>query len=107
MLLLTLGREHTGENTFVVMLRSMTNLLSYFKCKHFVSINQDIWILPTSSPKWYYRSISISLYDEDVVCLGLRDGDGGNGTVTKQTTRAATVANVTMAQTPTSISCVL
>ena len=24
-LLLTLGREHTGENTFVVMLRSMTN----------------------------------------------------------------------------------
>ena len=51
--------------------------------------------------------LSISLYDEDVVCLGLRDGDGGNGTVTKQTTRAATVANVTMAQTPTSISSVL
>ena len=51
--------------------------------------------------------LSISLYDEDVVCLGLRDGDGGNGTVTKQTTRAATVANVTMAQTPTSISSVM
>ena len=50
--------------------------------------------------------LSKSLY-EDVVCLGLRDGDGGNGTVTKQTTRAATVANVTMTQTPTSISCVL
>ena len=69
-LLLTLGREHTGENTFVVMLRSMTNLLSYFKCKHFVSINQDIWILPTSSPNKVVLSKYISLYDEDVVCLG-------------------------------------
>ena len=71
MLLLTLGREHTGENTFVVMSRSMTNLLSYFKCQRFVSINQDIWILPTSSPNKVVLSKYISLYDEDVVCLGL------------------------------------
>ena len=112
-LLLTLGREHTGEKYICCYVEEYDQLVFIFHI-HISNANTFgcVWT-NIDGPRYLDFTnveskvvLSKSLY-EDVLCLGLRDGDGGNGTVTKQTTRAATVANVTMTQTPTSISCVL
>ena len=72
-LLLTLGREHTGEKYICCYVEEYDQLVfifdfhisnaNTFGCvwRVWTNIDGHIWILPTCSPKWYYLNLFMKM----------------------------------------------